>query len=201
MSKKTLRWIVNLFFLGLIFALWLSGNIKLWMTLILLSLIAIPFWGRLYCGWICPIFTSLRLWEKVTGKPTTGRNPEAMGKMWLQIPAIAGLVVLFVVLNKMESPVPYFITLIPIALLFAYFFGQARWHRVCPLGVLFSLLNSPFTKTAPKLGDICLGCGTCIDVCPGGAISLTGENIKIDNKYCLSCGSCLEVCPAKKSKA
>lgn len=42
--------------------------------------------------------------------------------------------------------------------------------------------------------DICVACGTCLPVCPVGAIS-EGEIYHIDPDTCIECGSCAEVCP------
>jgi ferredoxin len=49
-----------------------------------------------------------------------------------------------------------------------------------------------------KILEFCVKCGSCIDVCPVGAIS-EGENTYIiDPKKCNDCGQCLENnhCPA-----
>jgi len=43
--------------------------------------------------------------------------------------------------------------------------------------------------------DRCVGCGTCLDVCPACAISV--EDIaEVDPKRCIGCGSCVEQCPS-----
>lgn len=42
----------------------------------------------------------------------------------------------------------------------------------------------------------CTGCGTCLDVCPQGAISLRGDKAEIDRRLCVECGMCLDVCAA-----
>lgn len=200
MNWKALHWIVNLFFLSLIFLLWLTGNIKVWMILIIVSLVSVPFLGRIYCGWICPVFTSLKLWKKAGGKSAIGKYSGIMEKKWLEILVFTGLAALFIILNILESPIPPFIALIPIALVFVYFFGEVKWHRLCPFGVGFTLLNSLFKKGAPKLEDRCISCGTCIELCPGGALLLNDVNIRVNAKYCLSCGECQEICPVYKSK-
>jgi len=41
----------------------------------------------------------------------------------------------------------------------------------------------------------CQGCGTCIPVCPAGALSLPGEKISVDRDRCIGCGECMTVCP------
>ena len=42
----------------------------------------------------------------------------------------------------------------------------------------------------------CLGLGTCVKVCPFGAIRMNEENLPhIDEEKCTACGRCVEVCP------
>lgn len=41
----------------------------------------------------------------------------------------------------------------------------------------------------------CKRCGTCVEHCPNGAISLGPERAQIDPEKCLLCGYCAPVCP------
>ena len=41
----------------------------------------------------------------------------------------------------------------------------------------------------------CTGCGACLEVCPLGAISLTGDRAVIRQGFCIECGVCLAACP------
>ena len=41
----------------------------------------------------------------------------------------------------------------------------------------------------------CNGCGTCLEYCPTGAISLIDGKAVISQKDCMECGMCLDVCP------
>lgn len=42
--------------------------------------------------------------------------------------------------------------------------------------------------------DACSGCGTCVDVCPRGAIALDDVAV-IDAELCDGCARCVDACP------
>lgn len=44
----------------------------------------------------------------------------------------------------------------------------------------------------------CVGCGTCLLVCPHAVLSLTNGTIEIANRdACMECGACARNCPAE----
>lgn len=43
----------------------------------------------------------------------------------------------------------------------------------------------------------CIKCGTCIRVCPSGAISITENKFHINLNKCIFCGNCAYYCPIK----
>ena len=43
----------------------------------------------------------------------------------------------------------------------------------------------------------CIGCSTCVDGCPQGALALTPEGIRPTGAECTLCGACARECPAK----
>ena len=57
----------------------------------------------------------------------------------------------------------------------------------------FTLINYLFIM-AYVIGEDCVACGTCMAVCPTGAIS-EGDIYVIDPDTCISCGTCAESCP------
>ncbi len=42
----------------------------------------------------------------------------------------------------------------------------------------------------------CLGCKTCVSVCPHGCLTMTEVGLTIDRERCQACGTCAEACPA-----
>ncbi|HNX81309.1 MAG TPA: DUF362 domain-containing protein [Candidatus Omnitrophota bacterium] len=43
----------------------------------------------------------------------------------------------------------------------------------------------------------CIGCGTCVGVCPVQAITVIDTKARIDKKSCIGCATCIAVCPVK----
>lgn len=48
--------------------------------------------------------------------------------------------------------------------------------------------------------DKCIGCRSCIEVCPEGACTLTPDGIVTDSTRCTSCGKCATICPTKATE-
>ena len=46
------------------------------------------------------------------------------------------------------------------------------------------------------ISNQCIGCKTCLEVCPEGALAFSEEGNRIDRKRCTGCGLCAEECPA-----
>jgi pyruvate formate lyase activating enzyme len=72
------------------------------------------------------------------------------------------------------------------------------FFKGCPLGCLWCS-NPELIRPQPDLlysREKCARCGTCIQVCPQGALSFGDDGyILIDRVKCDGCGDCVEECP------
>jgi pyruvate formate lyase activating enzyme len=46
------------------------------------------------------------------------------------------------------------------------------------------------------VGSRCIGCKTCLEVCPESALAFTPQGNTIDRRKCTGCGTCAEACPS-----
>jgi pyruvate formate lyase activating enzyme len=46
------------------------------------------------------------------------------------------------------------------------------------------------------MANQCIGCKTCLELCPEGALTFTSNGNRIDRSRCTGCGLCAEECPA-----
>jgi ferredoxin len=61
--------------------------------------------------------------------------------------------------------------------------------------------RTPFSERAAVRVELdrCTACGLCARVCKGGAISMEGDKVRVDQTRlfgCLGCGQCVAVCPS-----
>ena len=75
-------------------------------------------------------------------------------------------------------------------------------------GEWFDLSKKPIERASFNFGkveikregyfvtDNCIGCGSCLSVCPQSCIITTGIPYVIEQEHCLRCGNCLNTCPA-----
>lgn len=74
-------------------------------------------------------------------------------------------------------------------------------------GEWFDLSKKPIERASFSLGgaekklegylitDVCIGCQSCVEVCPQQCINTDSVPLAIDQAHCLHCGNCMEACP------
>lgn len=72
------------------------------------------------------------------------------------------------------------------------------FFKGCPLRCLWCH-NPESLSSRPQvqwLENRCIGCGTCVDACPNGCLTLTEGGVVIARERCAACGACAQACPA-----
>ncbi|TFG01080.1 MAG: 4Fe-4S dicluster domain-containing protein [Promethearchaeota archaeon] len=44
--------------------------------------------------------------------------------------------------------------------------------------------------------ELCIGCGSCVEICPMDAIKLKNDKAQIKKRRCIGCGNCVAKCPS-----
>jgi len=194
--KMDVRSLVRLISLFLIFSLWFTGKIEFWMIFLVIGLVLMPFWGRIYCGWICPIFTTLDICAPLHNKPLLVKYSKYLERKTVKIVGFVIFLVAFLLIKKLNLSVPFFILLIPVGLIFAVLFGAVQWHRICPFGTIFNFLARFSQKGYLFKSQDCLKCGLCVKKCANSCLQFKKDRtLIIDKQHCLACGICQTVCP------
>lgn len=89
-------------------------------------------------------------------------------------------------------------------------FKNIKYTLLSLLTVFKHLFKKPVTLEYPEKKQVmnenfrgklevqgCIKCGTCLKVCPTGAITIEQNNFKINLKKCIFCGNCAYYCPVK----
>ena len=200
---RVIRRFVQVLFFVIFTVLMFMGKAQLWMGFIFLSILLATFFGRFYCGWVCPINTVMGPFVWMSKKLGLQRKqiPEVLKSGKIRM-AVFGLFLvglgytIYTITQGRKFPLPLII--IPLGVITAFFINERSWHRyLCPWGVLFSI-TARFSKRGIKTENGCLSCSACERICPGDAIKVEkGAKASIDPAHCLLCLDCTAACPVK----
>lgn len=201
--KKVLQIISQLVFLVLFTVLVITGQVQLWMGILVGGLILSIFLGRLYCGWACPINTLMRAvtWIKRKLKIKSFKTPKFLKRAWVRYTFLGLFIAVFAFVIITGKQLPVLPGLLVIGVVLTLFFPEELWHRyLCPYGTLFSLVSARSLLSVKIDEKSCTNCGICKRVCPAVAINDEGAKHKIEKKACLVCMECERVCKENSIK-
>lgn len=82
---------------------------------------------------------------------------------------------------------------------FQIYEGNGEWFDLSKKPIerdSFSFGKTEKMQSGYLIGKDCIGCGSCMEVCPQQCIDLSVTPAVIVQKHCLHCGNCLTACPA-----
>jgi len=193
---------IQFLFLLIFFSLLILENNKLWMGIVFLFLVGSFFFGRFYCGWICPINTIISPIDRIKRK--LGFKNKEINDFFKNDILRYSFFILFIIgfvfkilLMKQGKDFPLPLLIMGIGLFATILFDARTWHRyLCPWGMLFSLTGR-FSRMQVNKEVGCINCKKCRNICPGLAID---EKLNFDKKNCLLCLECLDSCPVNAIK-
>ncbi|MCS7234038.1 MAG: 4Fe-4S binding protein [Synergistetes bacterium] len=184
-----------------------------------LILFAIPLgisllWGRVFCGWICPLGGAQELIHKaqVPMRCYQGLPPYIDRPLkWLKFAILIGVGYLtwrsstnifsqyepFKVLFNFTGT-PLAIAILIITLVISLIISRPFCRYACPFGAILKIAGALSYFKIKLYKDSCSECGSCTreGVCPMGAIicEINSKRPKIDNSECIACLECTKTC-------
>src|SRR5574344_346883 len=193
--------IIRIFFLALFLFLLVNGKVMLWLILFGVSLVAALIFGRVYCGYVCPMNTLMFPveWLSKKLKLQTSKSPKWLKNgyfTWITLGISIAVMILSKRLLHINLPIlPFWLVM---SILITLRYKPAVFHNlICPFGALQRSFGR-FARLSEKVDkDTCVGCKLCEKACPSNAIVVFSEDKKavINTALCHQCIKCQQVCP------
>lgn len=173
----------------------------LWLGLFAISLLAALIFGRVYCGYVCPMNTLMIPvgWISKKLKIQTREAPRWLRNGYFAwITLVVSIAALLLLKRFLHIDLPILPIWLAIAIIITPVYGPAVFHNlICPFGAL-QRLSGRYARLSKKVDKIaCIGCKLCEKVCPSDAITVVGDEKKavINTALCHQCTNCRQVCP------
>jgi len=150
-NVKSFRWFVRIAASITLAVLVILRMERFWLPVLLLGMSTSFFWGRWYCGWVCPmqcVAGCSRLVCKA-GKNTDKQFPMArvIRSKWLSIPWMTVLFAIFTVCLITGLRVRLFVWISVLGCMFGLFFPVGSWcAALCPWGRVMKLSARLFAR-------------------------------------------------------
>ena len=191
---------VRILSFGLFLFLISNGKMMIWLGIFAVSLLLALFFGRLYCGYVCPMNTIMGPieWLSKKLKLQTKAVPKWLlsGKIaWVAL--FVSIVIMLASKKLAQVNIPILIIWLAISGLVTLRYQTYVFHNlICPFGVLQKFFGK-FAKYSKLVNhDSCVGCKLCEKTCPTEAIVVEDNGkASINTALCLQCTNCQQVCP------
>lgn len=191
---------IRVVFLAAFFFLIFIGKMNLWLVLFAATLILAIGFGRLYCGYLCPMNTVMIPTEWISLKFNIQKKDPpkwlVSGKFgWITL--IASLLLMIVGKKFLGRNIPVLLIWVALSVLITLRYKPFIFHNlICPFGVVQKLFSKSPWRSERVDEEICNGCTLCERVCPSAAVEVNErKKAIIDESLCFQCPNCQTVCP------
>ncbi|SCP96923.1 4Fe-4S binding protein [Anaerobium acetethylicum] len=191
---------VRLLFLGIFLFLVLNGKMVIWLGIFAISLLLALVFGRIYCGYACPMNTIMGPVEWLSKKLKLQAKTAPKWLLSDKLPwiSLAASVLVMVAAKKTAGlNLPLLLIWLVISALVTLRYRPYVFHNyICPFGALQKYFGkyAKYSETVDR--NSCIGCRLCEKTCPTEAIKVADDKKAAINKaLCLQCTNCQQVCP------
>lgn len=197
MSLILIKSVVQVVALLLFIVLFFTQRSRFWLIILIAGFVSSLLFGRVYCGWICPVTTinglieSLfrRLRIKKLAAPKRLQNRLA-GRI------IFTLFLCVFILSLILRVRPQIFTIISLlGVLASTVFTSSVWcSYLCPWGTILKITSRFSYYKLFIRAEQCVRCGKCGLNCPSKSIKIMLDKQTIDSASCLQCLKCCDIC-------
>lgn len=173
----------------------------IWLAIFGLGLLLSLFFGRGYCGYVCPMNTVMRPAEWLSKKMNLQRTTSPkwlQSYQWPRIFLALSVVLMLSSKRMLQVNFPVLLLFLAVSFLVTLFYKPEIFHnQICPFGALLRLSGKISLRSENVKANKCNGCRLCEKICPAGAVQVLKTNGKalIDPAFCHQCQDCETVCP------
>lgn len=178
-----------------------------WYVLLAVTLISTLFWGRVYCGYLCPFGALSEFIDKIMGRRLSfSEDKNRQNYLWIKYIVLWLLLLLALLLGSNVADYEPFGTIftlksdtagwlfLVIVLVACLFIPRFFCRYLCAVGATLGLI-SRFSLKKLSIKKGCKQCGVCRNICPLDAIQPLGNDIQIKPQECIQCYECRLGCP------
>ncbi|MBF7096053.1 4Fe-4S binding protein [Alkalibacter mobilis] len=194
-----IRWAFFILFVGIVS----TGKMNIWLAIFGLTVAGALFFGRFFCGYVCPMNTlmipigilSRKL--KIQRKDVPKWMNSTAGAVIVLVLSLAAVLISKRMLGK---NLPILFVLLAVAVIVTIRYPESGFHNgLCPFGLIQSITGrfAMFSKRVKV--DKCVGCAKCVQVCPSAAVVVDNDKKKaqINRSLCHQCQNCTTACPTQ----
>ena len=172
------------------------SNLQIWhwiaMAAVLTVILVV---GRGFCGFLCPVGSTLALIHFLCKKLHIKeiRRPEKFNR-FIRIFRYFFCVFYFVLHFGLGIDPGWALVVL---LIITTPFMVRFWCSICPVGTILGLINRIGAFRLQKNAEGCVGCSACEKVCPmqNEKVFTCDKTGKVFSVSCIYCGKCVEKCP------